>query len=158
MFKNRGAVLFVDVSGFTALGEELRSTFGPVEGASRLADAINKMIAMLTNLCLKHNGDIAKFAGDALLCLWEDSVLDERIVFEIAKQCAIDMLTATREHNHKTGSKLQIHGGLSFGSILHFHLGSADDQLRWYLVAGDAIERATDLVDEALPGQILVQG
>ena len=106
-------------------------------------------------MCLDYNGDVAKFCGDALLCIWERDDYDVAQAFHTAKECAIEMLRALEVFNKEKGSNLQIHGGLAFGSILHFHLGSPDDVLRWYLVAGEAVSGATGLVDVAMPGEML---
>lgn len=153
VFKSRGAVLFVDVSGFTKLGSELRNAHGPEKGAELLAEQITSVLATLTQLCLDHGGDVSKFAGDALLCVWESGPEDS--MFQSAKECAIAMLAAMRRIQAEKQVKLDIHGGLARGSILHFHLGSADDRLRWYLMAGEAMAGAACLVDAASPGEIM---
>jgi len=98
---------------------------------------------------------VAKFAGDALLCTFQGA--DEEECLIRAQNCAVDMLMGMRRYNNSaTSGQLQIHGGIAKGSILHFHLGSSDDELRWYLVAGDAVASAISLVERANPGQILL--
>jgi len=150
--------MFVDVSGFTSLGEELRASHGPVQGGQMLAERITHVISQLATLCLDFGGDVSKFAGDALLCVWEGGPEEEML--REASQCALAMLAMMREEAAATanGSRLEIHGGLARGSLLHFHLGSADDQLRWYLMAGEALAGATALVDVAQPGEMLCMG
>jgi class 3 adenylate cyclase len=154
LFKSRGVVLFVDVSGFTKLGEELRGEHGPISGGAMLAGLITKIISVLTNVCLDYGGDVAKFAGDALLCMWENGV--EETLLRHAKECALEMLKSMKEFNRTSGCSLDIHGGIATGSILHLHLSSADDDVRWYLTSGGAHAGATTLVDQAAPGEILV--
>ena len=60
VFKSRGAVMFVDVSGFTSLGEELRASHGPVQGGQMLAERITHVISQLATLCLDFGGDVSK--------------------------------------------------------------------------------------------------
>ena len=62
------AVLFADISGFTALTERLART-GPA-GVEELTELLNDCFGRLVKLVVDHGGDVVKFAGDALLALW----------------------------------------------------------------------------------------
>src|SRR5437762_1402015 len=62
------AVLFADISGFTALSERL-TTRGP-EGVEELTQVLNVYFGKLIEVIAAHGGDVAKFAGDALLAFW----------------------------------------------------------------------------------------
>jgi class 3 adenylate cyclase len=62
------AVLFADISGFTALTERLAGT-GP-SGVEELTELLNGCFGELIRLVVDHGGDVVKFAGDALLGLW----------------------------------------------------------------------------------------
>ena len=64
----QGAVLFADLSGFTALAEALDRT-GP-SGAERLTGILDGCFAQLIEAVVQHGGDILRFAGDGLLALW----------------------------------------------------------------------------------------
>ena len=58
------AVLFADISGFTAITEQMgRSGPGGIENLSRL---LNDYFGRLTELIFAHGGDVVKFAGDAV--------------------------------------------------------------------------------------------
>jgi len=153
-FVGSGAILFVDVSGFTKLSETLRAKLVPVQAAEVLASTIRKVLEMLALACLNCGGDVAKFAGDALLCVWDNE--DVMAAEIMARRAAVDMLTKLKELNALDKTDLQIHGGIGRGSILHFHLGSADDDLRTYIIAGEAVSAATTVVDVALPGEFCV--
>jgi class 3 adenylate cyclase len=154
VFAGSGAVLFVDVSGFTALAEELNTKLVPVKAAAALAKTITKVLHVLTICCLDGGGEVGKFAGDALLCVWESKNLD--LAEAMAKKCAVEMLIAMDKLNKMEGTSLGIHGGVAKGSLVHFHLGSASDDLRWYLMAGEAVAAATTLVDVASRGEFAV--
>ena len=155
VFPGFGAVLFVDISGFTALGERLRERFPAERAAELLSNHVVQVLDSLSRICLQFNGDVAKFAGDALLCVWEGTEEDDAM--DRARACSVEMLMWVRGYNRSAGSEaLAIHGGVAKGSLLHFHLGSPDDDLRWYLVAGEAVAGATTMVDDASPGEIVV--
>jgi class 3 adenylate cyclase len=57
-----GALLFVDVSGFTALAQKLT--------VDELRIQINTYFTQILNLLAKYGGDVVKFAGDALYVIW----------------------------------------------------------------------------------------
>ena len=142
-FPGTGAVLFVDVSGFTKLGEKLMAENVPVKAALKLANIITKVLKELATACLDNGGEIGKFAGDALLCVWDSKDMDK--AEKLAKQAGYDMLLAMEHLNKMEGTELKIHGGIAKGSLLHIHLGSENDDLRWYLIAGEAVAAATML-------------
>ena len=145
LFASSGAVLFVDVSGFTALDEKLGKEHLPVKASEKLATTITKVLEVLARVCLDCDGEVGKFAGDALLCVWEMKDIDKAETF--AKHCAIQMLIEIEKLNKKEDLELQIHGGIAKGSIVHFHFGSIDDDLRWYLISGEAVTAATTLAN-----------
>ena len=62
------AVLFADISGFTALTERLAQR-GPA-GIEELTHLLNEYFGQLIDLINIYGGDVFKFAGDALLALW----------------------------------------------------------------------------------------
>lgn len=61
-----GALLFVDISGFTVLSQRL-----PVD-ALRLH--INAYFKKILDIIFKYGGDVVKFAGDALFIIWQTPV------------------------------------------------------------------------------------
>lgn len=61
-----GTFMFADVSGFTALSERLQRVGGR-EGIEILTRIINDFFARMLEILAKSNGQLLKFAGDALL-------------------------------------------------------------------------------------------
>lgn len=155
VFPGQGAVLFVDVSGFTRLAERLNKENVPVTASQKLAATITRVLEVLAQVCLDCGGEVGKFAGDALLCVWESNDLNKAEL--LAKHCAVQMLTEMENLNRIEKVDLQIHGGVAKGSIVHFHFGSSDDDLRWYLISGEAVAAATTLVDVANAGEFCCQ-
>lgn len=64
-----GAIVFCDISGFTALTERLASE-GPY-GAEKLVAFLNDYFGKLVRLVMDFGGDVMIFAGDALLAVWK---------------------------------------------------------------------------------------
>ncbi len=56
------ALLFVDISGFTALSTRLN--------VDKLRIQINTFFTKIIKIISKYNGDVLKFAGDALYVAW----------------------------------------------------------------------------------------
>jgi class 3 adenylate cyclase len=66
-----GAVLFADISGFTALSEDLARS--GAQAGEELTAILNDYFGRLTSIIDSHGGDLVKFADDALLALWPGS-------------------------------------------------------------------------------------
>ncbi|MBI5931592.1 MAG: AAA family ATPase [Chloroflexi bacterium] len=66
-----GTFMFSDVSGFTALSEKLQAAKG-VEAVEILTEVINDYFATMLEIIAKSNGELLKFAGDALLVFFPD--------------------------------------------------------------------------------------
>ncbi|NJL93936.1 MAG: AAA family ATPase [Anaerolineae bacterium] len=64
-----GVFLFADVSGFTALSEQLRQRAGAM-GIEILTEVINDYFATMLEILAKSDGHLLKFAGDALLAFF----------------------------------------------------------------------------------------
>ncbi|XP_053615027.1 adenylate cyclase type 10-like [Plodia interpunctella] len=64
-----GALMFIDVSGFTELCESY--TKPGRGGPSRLTQVLNSYIGAMVQEIMAHNGDVLKFSGDAFLSLWK---------------------------------------------------------------------------------------
>ena len=63
-----GSLLFVDISGFTALSERLSQQ--GAHGLELLSEHLNRYFTLIVDTIHQHGGDVVKFAGDALLCLF----------------------------------------------------------------------------------------
>lgn len=64
-----GAVMFADVSGFTAMSEKL-SVLGK-EGAEEITGIVNSYFDTMLAISDEYGGDLLKFGGDALLVFFE---------------------------------------------------------------------------------------
>ena len=177
-------VLLADISGFTALGEKLSAEHGDALGAEKFAEQVSEAISALVNVVHRYEGEVAKIAGDCLICTFEILPQDDddggQAAFERGKKCSLEMLSTIKVANEF----LDLHGGLSGAApIQQFHLkelrgssprsNSARQKMkhftesttmsraeferlkqRWYLIAGRPIKTAGGLLDSAEAGSI----
>src|SRR5687767_5338620 len=64
----RGAVLFVDISGYTALAETLCR--GGADGVEHLGQVLDRALRGHVRAIERAGGEIACFAGDAFIAYW----------------------------------------------------------------------------------------
>jgi len=106
--QERRVLLFLDINGSTALGEQL----GPL----RTRELVRKFLSDVTQPIVDHGGDIYLYKGDGLIAtwVWDDAVRDDAIL------CAVDQMFAVvaRERAAYQASfavvpefRIGIHGG-----------------------------------------------
>jgi hypothetical protein len=66
IYRFHGALLFVDISGFTVLSQKLK--------VDDLKNQINAYFQKIVDIINKYGGEIIKFAGDALFIVWQTRV------------------------------------------------------------------------------------
>ena len=128
------AVLFADISGFTALTEHLAQQ-GPA-GAEVLTRELNAYFGQLIDLITIHGGDVIKFAGDALTAVWPVAIAADRDALPLAAQqaatCALAIQAALQDYQTRDGHRLALRMGLGVGNITLMHVGGVYG--RWELV------------------------
>jgi MFS family permease len=70
-----GAALFADISGFTPLTEALTRALGPRRGVEELTAQIDRVYDALIAEVDRFGGSVVSFAGDAIMCWFEDRVM-----------------------------------------------------------------------------------
>jgi class 3 adenylate cyclase/tetratricopeptide (TPR) repeat protein len=141
-------VLFVDLSGFTALSEQL--------GDEELYDLVQKFIRLLVNDVYKYEGMVDKLTGDGLMALFGAPIAHENNA-ERALRSALDMqqdVTRLSQELDLHGYQLRIHVGLNAGTVIVGGLGG--DGLMNYTAIGDSVNLARRLEEAAEPGTVLV--
>ena len=129
------AVLFVDISGFTAL-TELLAQKGAI-GVEELTTHLNAYFGQLIELIIAHKGDIFKFAGDAMLAIWPAESMSLYLATYCAAQCALAILNDLGKYQ-AANTELRLHMGIGAGKLQEFYIGGLNG--RWeYLVAGEPI-------------------
>lgn len=149
------AVLFVDISGFTALVDLITTRFGD-EGAERLQGLLNACFTPLVETVDRAGGQVLAFPGDAALCLWplrEAGTLQQGVLR--AAQCAIHLRQQLDGLSSVAGVQLRIRSAVSAGAIHASLVGGVDG--RWHVVVrGPAIAQLGAAIGAAAPGEILL--
>src|SRR5436190_9152148 len=114
------AVLFADISGFTALTERL-AVQGP-SGTEQLTHLLNTYFGRLIEIITAHGGDVVKFAGDALLAVWQDSD-DLTELTQRAAQCALAVQGELLGYQAVEGVRLALRVAVGAGPVRHLYLG-----------------------------------
>src|SRR5438874_3180146 len=138
-------VLFVDVSGFTALSEEL----DPEE----VRGLINTCFEYLVPVVQKYEGTIDKFIGDEIMALFGAPIAHENDP-ERALRTALELMDAIAAFNHDHKTNLNIHMGVNTGPVIAGKVGSQDR--REYSVMGDTVNLAARLEDASSDREVYV--
>jgi len=146
------AVLFADISGFTALAERLAHQ-GPA-GAEELSRLLNQYFSQIIDTIYAGQGEVVKFAGDALLALWLADATDPASVAQAAEQAAYCALLLQKRAATSSQS-LSLRMGLSLGELAGRYVGGVFG--RWeFLLVGDPLTQVARAEKDAAPGEVVV--
>eukprot|EP00281_Chroomonas_sp_CCMP1168_P027707 CAMPEP_0206244892 /NCGR_PEP_ID=MMETSP0047_2-20121206/18405_1 /ASSEMBLY_ACC=CAM_ASM_000192 /TAXON_ID=195065 /ORGANISM="Chroomonas mesostigmatica_cf, Strain CCMP1168" /LENGTH=1006 /DNA_ID=CAMNT_0053670153 /DNA_START=141 /DNA_END=3157 /DNA_ORIENTATION=- len=84
------AILIADISGFTKLSDQFHER--DQDGIDTFTTAIKRIMAIICNVVESWNGDVVKFAGDAVIVIWELKGADrpEDVIMQ-AVRCAQEL-------------------------------------------------------------------
>ena len=142
------AVLFSDLSGYTAMSERL----DPEE----VKEIMNRIFGEIAQVVNKYEGFIDKFIGDAVMALFgvPKSHEDDPVRAIRAAQEIHDLVEAiSPQFEDRIGQPLLMHSGISTGLVV---TGEVDLEKGTHGVSGDTINLASRLTSLARPGEILV--
>lgn len=145
-----GALVFVDISGFTAMSERL-AVLGR-EGAERVTEIIDGAFSQLLREAYELDGSLLKFGGDALLLLFEGDDAARR-----AAAAAHDMRSAL----YRFGAVSTPAGPVVLDMSVGVHVGPVDLFLvgrshRELIVTGPGATAVVRAEGEAGAGRILL--
>ncbi len=147
----RAALLFLDVSGFTALTEKLQERGR--DGAEEISDHLGSILGPAVDRVQALGGSVVGFGGDSLFCLFRGREPVSR-----AEAAAGDILELVGERGEVVSSVGPVGLGISqavhYGNVKAYHLGGM--RRRHYLVAGEVVEELARLESRAPSGAILV--
>lgn len=151
------AILFADISGFTALTERLAEQ-GPA-GAEVLTRELNTYFGRLIDLITAHGGDVIKFAGDALLAVWPVTIDTDLKALSLATQqtavCALAIQTALADYQTADGHKLAVRICIGAGNMSMVHVGGIYG--RWeHLIVGSPLSQIGQAGRQTEVGQVVV--
>lgn len=142
-----GAVLFLDVNGFTAI-TEAAARKGRY-GVEMVTEVINRHFEIINRMIRPLGGEIYKFGGDSCLVVFaepEEAALEQirLLPAQISEHARkLDKFFWKKHHIH-----FALHGSLSFGKINISLVGDPSCHLDYFL-DGEAIKRAYQLADGA---------
>lgn len=153
-WSGHAAVLFVDLSGYSKITSALAD-----RGAFLLSAIVNDYLAELLRIVQLFGGDVVKFAGDAILVVWE-CVSEETLPLNIlcAAQCVLQMQELAGNHpvEGTDGLSFRIHCGLCAGALdteVFCAPPSKAMQRLYHVVSGDPLIEIGDLVECAKAGE-----
>lgn len=149
------AILFADISGFTALAEALGKQ-GPA-GAEELGGILNDYFGQLTALIAEHGGDVVKFAGDALLAIWpvgKDDA-DLRTAAIRAAQCGLVAQKELSNYQASANTRLSMRMAIGVGETSTMYVGGSFG--RWeFMIAGEPMLQVGLAEKYTRPGQVVL--
>ncbi|NJM32836.1 MAG: adenylate/guanylate cyclase domain-containing protein [Limnobacter sp.] len=149
-----GAVLFADLSGFTALSEALHAQ--GEEAGERLTAHLNFYFGALVDTVLSHGGDVVKFAGDALLAVWSGSTETKLLECQQkAWECSMQLQSCIAHLWHTTEVDLSMKVSLSCGPLSCVCVGGVLER-RELLIKGTPLTEIGVANDLAEPGDIML--
>ena len=145
---DNGTLLFLDVSGFTALTEQYSNDAHL--GIDQLTRTLNAYFDKLVVEILDHDGDIYKFAGDAILALW----IDEQNGPQRALECALNLQKKCGAYQTDVGVILHLKVALAYGPVRALFVGT--DEFKHYLLTGDCVSQVNYCEQLCEAGDIII--
>ncbi|MGD8791138.1 MAG: adenylate/guanylate cyclase domain-containing protein [Anaerolineae bacterium] len=145
-----GSLLFSDVSGFTALSEQLAAL---EDGAEQLTGLMNRYFERMLAILSRSGGILLKFAGDALLAYFPVQEGAEQARWAV--RAAQRMIEAMDDFDAAAaGPGLQMKVGIGTGRFLTASIG--DRERMEYVLLGRAVARTMAAESAAVAGQVVV--
>lgn len=139
------AILFMDLKGFTELGERLHS-----EDVQQILD---RVLTVFTNSIERYSGYIDKYEGDLIMALFGSRNAGEQDT-EHALLAGLKMLRDLPEVNRLLGTDLHIRIGVNTGLVTTGRVGKKREGD--FTVYGDAVNVASRLESSAPLDTILI--
>jgi class 3 adenylate cyclase/tetratricopeptide (TPR) repeat protein len=139
-------VLFADVTGSTALGEQL--------DPESLRALMGRYFAAIKGIVEHHGGTVEKFIGDAVMAVFGIPTLHEDDALRAVRAAdeIRDTLRRLNEELHKSrGLAVVFRTGVSTGVVV-----AGDPSVGQTFVTGDTVNTAARLEQAAQPGEILL--
>jgi class 3 adenylate cyclase/tetratricopeptide (TPR) repeat protein len=142
------SVVFADVTGSTAFGEQL--------DPEALRRVMGRYFDEMETVITSHGGTVEKFIGDAVMAVFgiprlheDDALRAVRAAHEMRE--AVALLNAQVVRDHGVGLRIRI--GVNTGEVV-----TGAHSARQRLVTGDAVNVAARLEQAAAPGEVLIGG
>jgi len=171
-----GVVCFFDLSGFSSFAYtaemSTKNTLNNLDGRSSLshtlsfggevlAKALNESLTDIIDVILFSGGDIIKFAGDALLVMWEciPQHIPSTVVVVTEVALFVTKLSNDKKNRKNVTQSFFLHSGIGCGKFLKCNIGGQVGEApnRWeFFLAGDACLQSTIAEGCSNSGQVVV--
>jgi len=152
-----GSALFADISGFTALTESLRNTYGDRRGEEDLTKQLGVVYTALIGEIEKYGGNVISFAGDSMLC-WFDSGIGSQRTETRALNAAFGMQAAMKSFEAlQVGDEsvtLTLKATVASGPARRFAVGDPEI-MKLDALAGETVTRTATAEHLAEKGEVL---
>lgn len=150
------AVMFADISGFTALTERLAQQ--GAGGAERLTRALSAYFTRLISLVHEHGGDVVKFAGDAFIALWRTAPGGDDLAHAAWRASRCGRVIQERMRGYEEdGMRLRLRIAIGAGQLAISHVGGMFN--RWeFLIAGLPLNQVGVVSHHIEPGMVGISG
>jgi class 3 adenylate cyclase len=138
-------VLFADLSGSTAFGQQL--------DAEEVHALLEQFYDRADRVIQQHDGHIVRHIGDCVMAVFGAPVAHDNDA-ERAAHAALAIQAAISEVSAHVGRPVGVHIGLAGGQVVASRTGSAN--YSEYTVTGNAANLASRLTDAAASGEIFV--
>jgi len=144
------SVLFADVSGFTALSEQL--------DPEQVSEIMHRTFEIVLEAVHEHRGTVNQFLGDGVLALFGEALGEHHACRALSAALAVQerLETVRREVRQSHGLEFRVRMAINTGPVVVGTIGAA---LRTdYTAAGNTTSIASRLLRIAEPGQIVLTG
>ncbi|XP_035683245.1 adenylate cyclase type 10-like [Branchiostoma floridae] len=139
--RQRGVIMFADVSGFTSLCEKYTHSTDKGCGTDQLTKTLNSYIGRIVSGILACGGDILKFAGDAIFARWQvDTGKELGSTLKEVVMCSLDIQSVCDNWETDVGVKLRVKIGLAAGEMKITHFGNNVERI--FAVTGQSVTDA----------------
>jgi class 3 adenylate cyclase/predicted ATPase len=152
-----GSALFADIAGFTALTESLQEKFGIRQGAEELNKTLSVVYGALIHELESHGGSVITFAGDAVLCWFDDThghAPSSAIVAAFAMQNEMRAFVELSMPGSII-ARLSVKITIASGTVRRFMVGDPEI-LKFDLLAGDIVTRTSTADHLSERGEVLL--
>lgn len=155
-----GAVLIIDISGFTKLTEKLAEEGR--SGVDKLTHHVSTYFGLIIDVVHHYGGDVIRFAGDALITVFQaperyPSTQEGKLGPVVSSLlCGLEVQRELGEY-YADGIPLSLHVGCSAGNLTKMTLGGHSGDW-FFIVRGEPYSHLGTAVDSAGFGEVVLAG
>ncbi len=147
--KQKIAVLFADIAGFTSIAES--------KPPEQVVSILNELFTILTGIIFRNNGMIDKFIGDSVMALFgipdsDPAAVDHAV--STAKEMRTWLEVGNKKWRKDLGINIELSISINYGEAIVGNIGS--ESRMEFTAIGDIVNTAAKVEKIALADQILI--